>query len=178
MELAARLHEVGPLPQDVPNTLDSRTVFDEAPMAFPNGCHIVEVEIDPETGRIAIDRYTAVNDFGVIVNPMLVQGQAHGGIAQGIGQAMLEQVVYSEDGQLLTGSYMDYGLPRADDLPSFGFESLPDPCKTNPIGAKGCGEAGCAGSLPAFMNAVSDALGGTHINMPVTPEKIWAALHA
>ncbi len=176
MELAAQLHEVGPLPQDVPNTLDSRTVFDEAPMAFPNGCHIVEVEIDPETGRIAIDRYTAVNDFGVIVNPLLVQGQAHGGIAQGIGQALIERVAYSEDGQLLTGTYMDYGVPRADDLPSFGFESLPDPCKTNPIGAKGCGEAGCAGSLPALMNAISDALGGRHIDMPATPEKVWAAL--
>jgi carbon-monoxide dehydrogenase large subunit len=119
-----------------------------------------------------------VNDFGVIVNPLLVQGQAHGGIAQGIGQALIERVAYSEDGQLLTGTYMDYGVPRADDLPSFGFESLPDPCKTNPIGAKGCGEAGCAGSLPALMNAISDALGGKHINMPATPEKVWAALHA
>jgi len=109
---------------------------------------------------------------------MLVQGQAHGGITQGIGQALIERVAYSEDGQLLTGSYMDYGLPRADDLPGIGFESAPSPCKTNPLGAKGCGEAGCAGSLPAVMNAVSDALGGRHIDMPATPEKVWAALRA
>ncbi len=177
MELAAQLREVGPLPQDVPNTLDSRTVYDQAPMAYPNGCHVCEVEIDPDTGNVKIDRYTSVNDFGVIVNPLLVEGQAHGGIVQGIGQALIERVAYSEDGQLLTGSYMDYGLPRADDLPSFGFASAPSPCKTNPLGAKGCGEAGCAGSLPAVMNAISDALGGKHINMPATPEVIWAALN-
>ena len=175
MELAAKIREIGPLPQDVPNELDSRTVYDQAPMAYPNGCHICEVEIDPDTGHVKIDRYLSVNDFGVIVNPLLVEGQAHGGIVQGIGQALIERVAYSEDGQLLTGSYMDYGLPRADDLPSFGFESAPDPCKTNPLGAKGCGEAGCAGSLPAVMNAISDALGGQHIDMPATPEKVWAA---
>ncbi len=178
MELAAKIREIGPLPQDVPNELDSRTVYDQAPMAFPNGCHICEVEIDPDTGHVKIDRYLSVNDFGVIVNPLLVEGQAHGGIVQGIGQALIERVAYSEDGQLLTGSYMDYGLPRADDLPSFGFESAPDPCKTNPLGAKGCGEAGCAGSLPAVMNAISDALGGQHIDMPATPEKVWAAAQA
>jgi len=176
MELAARLRTLGPLPQDVPNALDSRTVLDQSPMAFPNGCHICEVDIDPDTGQVRIDRYTSVNDFGVIVNPLLVEGQAHGGIAQGIGQALHERVVYSEDGQLLSGSYMDYGLPRADDLPSFGFKSAPDPCRTNPLGAKGCGEAGCAGSMPAVMNAISDALGGRHIDMPATPERIWAAV--
>ncbi|WP_198376678.1 xanthine dehydrogenase family protein molybdopterin-binding subunit [Neoroseomonas rubea] len=177
MDLAAKLRAIGPLPQDVPNDLDARTVFDQAPMAFPNGCHVCEVEIDPDTGHVKIDRYVSVNDFGVIVNPLLVEGQAHGGIVQGIGQALLEHVAYSEDGQLLTGSYMDYGLPRADDLPSFGFESAPSPCLTNPIGAKGCGEAGCAGSLPAVMNAISDALGGQHIDMPATPERVWAAIH-
>ena len=176
MELAAKIREIGPLPQDVPNSLDSQTVYKEAPMAFPNGCHICEVEIDPDTGHVTIDRYTTVNDFGVIVNPLMVEGQAHGGIVQGIGQALMEHVAYSEDGQLLTGSYMDYGIPRADDLPSFGFESAPSPCTTNPLGAKGCGEAGCAGSLPAVMNALSDALGGKHINMPATPERIWEAL--
>jgi carbon-monoxide dehydrogenase large subunit len=177
MELAAKLREIGPLPQEMPNSLDSRTVFNEAPMAFPNGCHVCEVEIDPETGTVKIDRYVTVNDFGVIVNPLMVEGQAHGGIVQGIGQALMEHVAYSEDGQLLTGSYMDYGIPRADDLPSFGFESAPSPCTTNPLGAKGCGEAGCAGSLPAVMNALSDALGGKHIDMPATPERVWAALH-
>ncbi|MBW6397715.1 xanthine dehydrogenase family protein molybdopterin-binding subunit [Roseomonas sp. HJA6] len=177
MELAAQIRTLGPLPQDVPNSLDSRTVFDEAPMAYPNGCHICEVEIDPDTGKVSVDRYTTVNDFGVIVNPLMAAGQAHGGIAQGIGQALLERVAYSEDGQLLTGSYMDYGLPRADDLPSLGFESEPSPCKTNPVGSKGAGEAGCAGSLPAVMNAISDALGGKHINMPATPETVWAMIH-
>ncbi|WP_137124491.1 xanthine dehydrogenase family protein molybdopterin-binding subunit [Roseomonas sp. HF4] len=176
MDLAERLRAMGPLPQDVPNSLDARTVFDQAPMAFPNGCHVCEVEIDPETGLVRIDRYLSVNDFGVVVNPMLVEGQAHGGIVQGIGQALHERVAYTEEGQILTASYMDYGLPRADDLPSFGFESAPSPCTTNPLGAKGCGEAGCAGSLPAVMNAISDALGGQHIDMPATPERVWAAL--
>jgi carbon-monoxide dehydrogenase large subunit len=139
------------------------------------------VEIDPETGHAEVVRYTTVNDFGVIVNPLMVQGQAHGGIVQGIGQALMEHVAYSEDGQLLSGSYQDYALPRAADLPYFGFAARAVPCKTNPVGAKGCGEAGCAGSLPAVMNAVVDALsehGITHIDMPATPERIWQALHA
>ena len=122
-----------------------------------------------------------MNDFGVLVNPMLVAGQAHGGIAQGLGQALLESVVYDEDGQMLTGSYMDYGLPRASDLPPLGFESHPVPARTNPLGVKGCGEAGCAGSLPAVMNALVDALaefGITHIDMPATPMRIWQAVQA
>jgi carbon-monoxide dehydrogenase large subunit len=179
MDLAARLRAATNLPDGVPATLTTRHVFDQAPMAFPNGCHICEVEIDPDTGTITIDRYATVNDFGVIVNPLLVAGQAHGGIAQGIGQAILERVCYSEDGQLMTGTYMDYGLPRAEDLPSIGFESHAVPAKTNPLGAKGCGEAGCAGSLPAVMNAIVDALsplGITHVDMPATPERIWSAI--
>jgi carbon-monoxide dehydrogenase large subunit len=180
MELAARLRTAaGSLPPDVPATLDVTHVFQEAPMAYPNGCHIAEVEIDPETGISQVVRYTTVNDFGNIVNPLLVAGQAHGGIAQGIGQALLEHVAYSEDGQLLSGSYMDYGLPRAGDLPSVGFISHPVPAKTNPLGAKGCGEAGCAGSLPAVMNAMVDALsavGVQHIDMPATPERVWRAI--
>lgn len=149
-------------------------------MAFPNGCHVAEVEIDPDLGTVKFVNYVTVNDFGVIVNPLLVQGQAHGGIVQGIGQAIYEFVAFSEDGQLLSGSFQDYGLPRAEDVPSFEFASHPVPCKTNPLGAKGCGEAGCAGSLPAVMNAIVDALrpmGVTHMNMPATPEKIWRAIH-
>ncbi len=125
-------------------------------------------------------KYVMVNDFGTIINPLLVEGQLHGGVAQGIGQVLLERTVYDEDGQFLTGSYMDYALPRASDLPNFAFFSHPVPATTNPLGAKGCGEAGCAGSLPAVTNAVLDALrprGITHINMPATPEKIWRALH-
>jgi CO/xanthine dehydrogenase Mo-binding subunit len=134
-------------------TPDVKHVFKAVPSAFPNGCHIAEVELDPDTGIVEFVSYATVNDFGVLVNPMLVAGQAHGGIAQGIGQAPCESVVYDEDGQLLTGSFMDYGLPRASDLPALGFESHPVPACTNPLGAKGRGEAGCAGSLPAVMNA-------------------------
>ncbi len=180
MELAARLRAMkDSLPADIPHTLDVRHVFDQAPMAFPNGCHVAEVEIDPDTGITEVVRYTSVNDFGVIVNPLLVEGQAHGGIVQGIGQALMEHVAYTEEGQLLSGSYQDYTLPRASDLPPLGFLSHPAPCTTNPLGAKGCGEAGCAGSLPAVMNAVVDALsdfGIDHIDMPATPERVWRAI--
>lgn len=182
MELAATLRaQKASLPADIPHTLDVQHVFDQAPMAYPNGCHVCEVEIDPDTGITEIVRYMSVNDFGVIVNPLLVEGQAHGGIVQGIGQALMEHVAYSEEGQLLSGSYQDYALPRAADVPSFGFLSHPAPCTTNPLGAKGCGEAGCAGSLPAVMNAVVDALaehGVQHIDMPATPERVWRAIQA
>jgi carbon-monoxide dehydrogenase large subunit len=181
MELAAKLRESHSLPSEVPASLDVTHVFDQAPMAYPNGCHVCELEIDPDTGLTKIVNYTSVNDFGVVVNPLLVAGQAHGGIVQGIGQILHEQVSYSEEGQLLSGSFMDYGLPRADDLPSFDVQSHPVPCTTNPLGAKGCGEAGCAGSLPAVMNALVDALrplGVNHLDMPVTPEKLWRAIHA
>jgi len=181
MELAERLRIAGHLPDDVPRTLDVSHVFKGVPSAFPNGCHIAEVELDPETGTVSIVSYVTVNDFGVLVNPMLVEGQAHGGIAQGIGQALSEMVCYDEDGQLLTGSYMDYALPRASDLPMLGFTSHPVPARTNSLGVKGCGEAGCAGSLPAVMNAVVDALaqfGITHIDMPATPHRIWQAIQA
>jgi carbon-monoxide dehydrogenase large subunit len=182
MELAAALREAkakGTLPAEVPDSLDVRHVFDQAPMAFPNGCHIAEVEVDPETGIAQVVRYVTVNDFGVLVNPLLVEGQVHGGIAQGIGQALHERTVYSEEGQPLTGSFMDYALPRADDVPPIAFRSHPVPARTNPLGVKGCGEAGCAGSLPAVMNALVDALseyGVRHIDMPATPERIWRAI--
>jgi aerobic carbon-monoxide dehydrogenase large subunit len=122
-----------------------------------------------------------VNDFGVLVNPMLVEGQAHGGVVQGIGQALGESVAYDEDGQLMTGSYMDYALPRADAAPDFIFISHPVPARTNKLGVKGCGEAGCAGSLPAVMNAVADVLlpfGVRHIDMPATPVRVWQAIQA
>ncbi|NDG48548.1 MAG: xanthine dehydrogenase family protein molybdopterin-binding subunit, partial [Rhodospirillales bacterium] len=155
-----------------PGKLDVRHVFEEAPQAYPNGCHLCEVEVDPETGIAQVVAYTTVNDFGVVVNPLLVEGQAQGGIAQGIGQALYERVAYSEEGQPITGSYMDYCLPRADDLPNIGFSSRPVPATTNPLGAKGCGEAGCAGSMPAVMNALCDALGVAHIDMPATPEVV------
>jgi aerobic carbon-monoxide dehydrogenase large subunit len=181
MELAAWLRTEPNLPEGLPDSLDVSHIFKGVPSAFPNGCHIAEIELDPDTGVVEVVGYATVNDFGVLVNPMLVAGQAHGGIAQGIGQALMESVVYDEDGQLLTGSYMDYALPRANDFPGMGFESHPVPARTNPLGAKGCGEAGCAGSLPAVMNAVVDALsefGIHHIDMPATPYRIWQAIRS
>ena len=179
LDLAQRLREPRALPPGTPTTLDVSHVFESAPAAFPNGCHIAEVEIDPLTGVTRVVRYAMVNDFGTLVNPLLVEGQVHGGIVQGIGQALLERTVYDDQGQLLSGSYMDYAMPRADDVPFFAFASRPVPATTNPLGVKGCGEAGCAGALPAVMNAVVDALsvlGIRHIDMPATPERIWRAL--
>ncbi|MDQ4061645.1 MAG: xanthine dehydrogenase family protein molybdopterin-binding subunit [Pseudomonadota bacterium] len=179
LELAERLRAGLALPEDVPQSLDVSHVSSEIQSVFPNGCHIAEVEIDPETGTVEIVGYSSVNDFGTIINPMLVEGQVHGGVVQGIGQALMEHTVYDEDGQLVTGSYMDYALPRASDIPGIGFLSHPVPAKTNPLGVKGCGEAGCAGSLASVMNAVVDALsehGIRHIDMPATPDRIWQAI--
>jgi carbon-monoxide dehydrogenase large subunit len=179
MDLAAQLKRGVELPGDVPDSLDVQTVMESLPSAFPNGCHVAEVEIDPETGVVSVAKYSMVNDFGVIVNPLLVEGQAHGGVVQGIGQALMERVVYDENGQFLTGSFMDYALPRASDALYFQIDSHPVPAKTNPLGAKGCGEAGCAGSLPAVMNAIVDALseyGIRHFNMPATPHRVWQAI--
>ena len=180
LDLASKLRDGMTLPEDVPQTLDVRHISDTPPSAFPNGCHVAEVEIDPDTGQIEVVRYFMVNDFGTLINPMLVEGQAHGGVVQGIGQAIFERTVYDEQGQPVAGTYMDYALPRASDAPSFSITSHPVPCKTNSLGVKGCGEAGCAGALPSVMNAVVDALseaGITHIDMPVTPEKVWRALN-
>jgi carbon-monoxide dehydrogenase large subunit len=144
---------------------------------WPNGCHVAEVEIDPETGDYRVTRYAVVDDFGTVINPMLVAGQVHGGVAQGLGQAMGEHGVYDPDsGQLVTGSFMDYWMPRADNMPHIDFKTNEVPCTTNPLGAKGCGEAGTVGAAPAFVNAVVDALspyGVAHIDMPVTPLKVW-----
>ncbi|HXE15824.1 MAG TPA: xanthine dehydrogenase family protein molybdopterin-binding subunit [Stellaceae bacterium] len=179
LEIADRLKRKPNLPDGVPTSLDVSMVVDSPPSAFPNGCHVCEVEIDPETGVVAVDKYTMVDDFGVIVNPMLVEGQVHGGVVQGIGQALFEETRYSKEGQLLTGSFMDYAMPRASDVPSFKFASHPVPAKSNLLGVKGCGEAGCSGSLPAVMNAVIDALsvyGIEHIDMPATPHKVWQAI--
>ena len=178
-ELAERLRGGLDLPDDLPRDLSVKHIFEAAPSAFPNGCHICELEVDPETGVIEIDRYNMVNDFGNVVNPLMVEGQAHGGIVQGLGQALMENALYDSEGQLQTGSYMDYAVPRASDVPNFTFATHAVPATTNPLGAKGCGEAGCAGSLPSIMNALVDALaplGVQHIDMPATPEKVWAAI--
>lgn len=181
MDIAARLRGGCAVPSELPQSLDVDHVFKAAPSAYPNGCHIAEVEIDPQTGHVEIARYVMVNDFGTVVNPMIVEGQLHGGVVQGIGQALFERTVYDDAGQLMTGSYMDYALPRAADVPFFSFASRGVPTPNNRVGAKGCGEAGCAGSLPSVMNAVVDALapfGITHLDMPATPQAIWRAVRS
>ena len=160
-------------------TLDAAEVATVAEHTFPNGCHMAEVEVDPETGVVDIVRYRVCDDFGRTVNPMIVLGQVHGGVAQGLGQALLERTSYDADGQLLSGSFMDYALPRADDLPDIEVDLLEVPSASNPLGVKGAGEAGSVGSPPALINAIIDALAGdgvTHIDMPATPENVWQAL--
>ncbi|MBV9735768.1 MAG: xanthine dehydrogenase family protein, partial [Acidisphaera sp.] len=179
MELAEALRTAKNLPGDVPHTLDVKHIHESAPSAYPNGCHIAEVEVDMETGVARVVKYTMVNDFGTVINPLLVEGQAHGGVVQGIGQALHESVAYDADGQLLSGSYMDYALPHAYDSPSFNMAMHPVPATSNILGVKGCGEAGCAGSIASVMNALVDALaeyGVRHIDMPATPERIWALI--
>jgi carbon-monoxide dehydrogenase large subunit len=160
-----------------PGGLDGRSRYaPEAPRpTFPNGCHIAEIELDPDTGTVKVTRYSLVDDFGTLVNPLLVQGQVHGGVAQGLGQAILENIVYGDGAQLVTGSFMDYGVPRADDMPFVEFDTLPTPSPTNPLGVKGCGEAGTIGAMPSVMNAIIDALDGMQVEMPATPEKLWRA---
>jgi carbon-monoxide dehydrogenase large subunit len=161
------------------SSLDAVATFTAEHMSFPNGCHICEVEIDPETGALEVAAYTAVDDVGNILHEAIVEGQIHGGIAQGLGQVLGEQVVYSESGQLLTGSFMDYMMPRADNFPSMKLGHHTEPCGTNPLGVKGAGESGVAGSLPSAVNAVMDALGQrgvAHLDLPMTAHRIWSAL--
>ncbi|MGH8668953.1 MAG: xanthine dehydrogenase family protein molybdopterin-binding subunit [Burkholderiales bacterium] len=168
------------LAKKYPGKLDVSHVTEVIASSYPNGCHVCEVEIDPETGAVEIARYSSVNDFGVIVNPMLVEGQVHGGVVQGLGQVLMEDARYDDTGQLLTGSFMDYALPRAGDVPAaIGFGSHPVPATTNPLGVKGCGEAGCAGALTSTMNAILDALkqvGVKELDMPASPQRVWAAI--
>ena len=156
--------------------LAEKAFYDPGNFTFPAGAYVCEVEVDPDTGTVTIVKFTAVDDFGELINPMIVEGQVHGGIGQGIGQALLERCVYDADGQLLTGSYMDYCMPRADDLPNFDVGITVTPCTHNPLGAKGCGEAGAIGSPPAVINAVTNAIGVREIDMPATPEKVWRAI--
>ncbi|WP_137129439.1 xanthine dehydrogenase family protein molybdopterin-binding subunit [Rhizobium sp. FY34] len=167
------------LPSGMEPGLKESAFYDPSNFTFPAGCYIAEVEIDPETGKTEILQFVAADDFGNIINPMIVEGQVHGGLAQGIGQALLEEVRYDENnGQLLTASYMDYAMPRADDLPSFSLSHQNTPCPGNPLGIKGCGEAGAIGSPPALMNAITDAIGINTLSMPATPLKVWSALQA
>ena len=149
--------------------------------SFPNGVHVAEVVIDPDTGVVITDRYTVVDDFGNLINPMLAEGQVHGGVVQGIGQAVQERVVYDEDGQLLTATFMDYALPRAADVPNISFTSEPVPSTANAMGMKGCGEAGTVGALAAVANAVQDAVwdkGARQVDMPFTPHRVWEMLNS
>ena len=163
-------------PDDLEPGLAEKAFYDPGNFTYPAGTHICEVEIDPDTGVTKVVQFVAVDDFGNLINPMIVEGQVHGGIAQGVGQALLEQAVYDDAGQLITGSYMDYCMPRADDLPNFTVGMTCTPCTHNPIGAKGCGEAGAIGSPPAVINAVLDAIGETDMDMPATPERVWSML--
>jgi aerobic carbon-monoxide dehydrogenase large subunit len=161
--------------QELEPGLKETAFWDPTNFTFPAGVHICELEIDPETGVVTIDRWTAVDDFGKLINPMVVEGQVHGGIAQGVGQALLEAAHYNSDGQLLTASYMDYCMPRADNLPSFKVDTIETPCPSNPLGIKGCGEAGAIASPPAVINALTDALGHEDVAMPATPQAVWRA---
>ncbi|MBQ0803676.1 xanthine dehydrogenase family protein molybdopterin-binding subunit [Sulfitobacter sp.] len=181
--LAAYVPHNYPL-EDIEPGLEETAFYDPSNFTYPSGAYACEVELDPETGHVTIERFSAADDFGNIVNPMIVTGQVHGGLAQGIGQALMENCTYDSDGQLLSASYMDYAMPRASDLPFYTVDhSCQTPCTHNPLGVKGCGEAGAIGSPPAVVNAVLDAMrsGGKdvgHIDMPVTPARVWAAMNS
>ncbi|WP_294642958.1 xanthine dehydrogenase family protein molybdopterin-binding subunit [uncultured Aureimonas sp.] len=166
------------LPDGMEPGLKEGAFYDPQNFTFPAGCYICEVEVDPETGKTEIVQFVAADDFGTVVNPMIVEGQVHGGLAQGIGQALLEGVHYDDSGQLVTASYNDYAMPRAWDLPMFQVLTTETPCTTNPLGIKGCGEAGAIGSPPAVINAITDAIGTNELTMPATPQKVWRALRA
>jgi carbon-monoxide dehydrogenase large subunit len=179
LELAAQARTAAGLPDELAGGLDTIAEFVSPQMSFPNGCHVCEVEIDPETGVTEVVGYAAVDDVGNIVDETIVDGQMHGGIAQGLGQVLGEQVVYGEDGQLINASFMDYVMPRAEDMPLLRTAHHSVPCTTNPLGVKGAGESGVAGALPSALNAVMDALsarGIDHLDMPATPARVWAAL--
>jgi carbon-monoxide dehydrogenase large subunit len=181
--LAAYVPHNYPLDEIEPG-LEETAFYDPANFTYPAGAYGCEVEVDPETGKVEVVAFTAADDFGNVINPMVVEGQVHGGVAQGIGQALVENTVFDENGQLISGSYMDYAMPRADDVPMFTVDhSCVTPCTHNPLGVKGCGEAGAIGSPPAVVNAVIDALqsGGhdvRHIDMPVSPARVWAAMNS
>ncbi|MFY7912438.1 MAG: xanthine dehydrogenase family protein molybdopterin-binding subunit, partial [Emticicia sp.] len=167
-------------PANLEPGLDFSSFYDPANFTYPFGCHIAVVEVDAETGKVTIKRFVAVDDVGNVINPMIVEGQIHGGLAQGIGQALLEGVIYDENGQLTTGTFMDYAMPRADDLPMFETDRKTTPCPHNPLGVKGAGEAGAIGSTPAVVNAVMNAtwhLGVRDLEMPLTPQRVWRAMN-
>jgi carbon-monoxide dehydrogenase large subunit len=175
-EVALAAYTAHNLPEGLEPGLKEGAFFDPVNFSFPSGALICEVEVDPETGVTEVVQFTAADDFGTIINPMIVEGQVHGGVTQGIGQALLERVVYDEDGQLVTGSYMDYCMPRADDVPSYTLDHHSTPSPNNPLGLKGCGEAGAIGAPPAVINAITDAIGTEDLQMPATSMAVWQAL--
>jgi carbon-monoxide dehydrogenase large subunit len=162
--------------QELEPGLKETSFYDPTNFTFPAGCHVCEAEVDPETGHTEIVKWTAVDDFGVVINPMIVEGQVHGGIAQGVGQALLEGAVYDAGGQLVTGSFMDYCMPRAHNVQAFAVDMTVTKCPSNPLGIKGCGEAGAIAAPAAVMNAITDAIGTENLVMPATPQKVWAAI--
>ena len=180
VEVAKTAYLPPKLPPEIEPGLDETAQFFPRVPNFPNGCHVCEVEVDPETGTVDVLSYAVVDDVGTVINPLLLKGQIHGGIAMGLGQALMERIVFDDDsGQLVSGSFMDYCMPRADDMSAIDVLSRPVPTETNPLGAKGAGEAGTVGALPAVMNAVINALapfGIKHLEMPATPEIVWRAL--
>jgi aerobic carbon-monoxide dehydrogenase large subunit len=180
-ELAGAAFLAKNLPPGLEPGLEASSFFEPENFTFPFGAHIVAVEIDRDTGRVAIKQYVAVDDCGPLINPLLVEGQVQGGIAHSIGQALFEQTVYDENGQLLTGEFMDYALPRAEDIPEYVLGHTITPSPANPLGIKGVGEAGTIGATPAIANAVVDALeplGVKHLDLPLTPERVWRAIKA
>jgi carbon-monoxide dehydrogenase large subunit len=180
LDLAQRMREEA-MPEDLAGGLDNVAKFTSPQMSFPNGCHVCEVEVDPDTGAVTVVAYTAVDDVGNVLHETIVEGQIHGGVAQGLGQILGEHVIYDADGQLVTASFMDYPMPRAADVPPLSVHHHVVPCTTNPLGAKGAGESGVAGALPSAVNAVLDALGSrgvTHLDLPMTPPRVWAALRS
>ncbi len=177
-QMALAAYTAHNLPSGMEPGLKEGAFYDPTNFTFPAGCYICEVEVDPETGSTEIVQFVAADDFGNIINPMIVEGQVHGGVAQGIGQALLEGAHYDESGQLLTASYMDYTMPRADNLPSFNVSTTTTACPSNPLGIKGCGEAGAIGSPPAVINAITDAINNNNLSMPATSGKVWAAIRS
>jgi carbon-monoxide dehydrogenase large subunit len=179
-EIAHAAYEPAKTPQGMEPGLFESAVWEPPDHTYPYGTHVCEVEIDPETGMVRVVRYFVVDDVGTIINPEIVKGQIHGGVAQGVGQVLMEQIVYDRDsGQLLSGSFVDYAMPLADDLCSIGIDSLSVPTERNLLGVKGAGEAGAVGALPAVMNAIMDALapvGVKELDMPATPDKVWRAI--
>jgi carbon-monoxide dehydrogenase large subunit len=178
-EVAKEAVDPAKLPKGMDVGLIATATWTAPVQNFPNGCHICELEIDPETGTVEITRYSVVDDVGTVLNPLLLKGQIVGGVAQGVGQILMEDIRFDADGQLMTGSFMDYAMPRADNFSPVEVKSNPVPTRTNPLGVKGAGEAGCVGAMPAVANALVDALshlGVKHIEMPATPERVWRTI--